>query len=342
MLRVAAFLSVLVLSLSACQGGASPEPSPSAAGPTPERTSTPTDDPTPTPSLSPSAEPLGEPADLVLRFQTSGLTPAYPTTLVADGRLTVPIDAGYVQQRLSPAGLHAVTQRLLESGLFDESTEIPQPLLPDHDPICGDGIGQYAYHSIELWQDGIATKVTWFTYLLTEFDCYASSPQLDAANLLLQELSDPAAWLAADAWIDPGPRPYAPAAYRLVTARQPWPPEAAAAPSVDEVDWPLVDTLLTFGEPMRNAPFEARCGVISSEQADRVTAALEAVGAEFNTPEEHRILRGTYLEKASGPEMVGVILEAMRPDEGSCDTSILHEGICWFIGPTDVFGCPIH
>jgi hypothetical protein len=193
--------AMVSLALAACAvgPGSTAEPIASAASPTPVRTPTPRPDPTNTPSLSPSTDPADEPADLVVRFQTYVLTRSYPTTLVADGRLTVPTDSGYVQQRLSPTGVQAVTARLLESGLFDGNTEIPQPLLPDHDPICGEGIGQHAYHSIELWQDGIATKVTWFTYLLTEFDCYASSPQLETANQLLEELSDPAAWLAPDA-----------------------------------------------------------------------------------------------------------------------------------------------
>lgn len=344
MFRSVALLTVLVLALVACQGDASlsAEPTPSTAPPAADPTLTPIPDPTQPPAPTPSPDTVGEPADLVLSFQTSGLTRTYPATLVADGRLTVPTDSGYMQQRLSLAGVQAVTERLLQSGLFGENTDIPQPLLPDHDPICGDGIGQYAYHSIELWQDGVARKVTWFTYLLTEFDCYASSPQLETANQLLEELSDPAAWLAPDSWIDPVPRPYTPAAYRLVTAHQPWPTEAAAAPPVDEVDWPLADTLLTFGEPMRDAPYEARCAVISSEEADRVTVALEVVAAEFNTPEESQILRGTYLKGTPGPEMVGVNLEAMRPEEDSCDSSIFHEGVCWFIGPVDVFGCPIH
>ena len=341
--RSAAVLAMLVLALVACQGGAlSAEPTPSGPELAPERTPTSRPVTTHTPSLPSSVEPAREPADLVVRFQTSGLTRSYPTTLVADGRLTVPTDSGYVQQRLSPTGVHAITARLLQSGLLEEDNEISQPLLPDHDPTCGDGLGQYAYHSIELWQDRTATKVTWFTYLPTDFDCYATSPQLETANQLLEELSDPAAWLAPDAWIDPVPSPYTPTRYRLLTARQPWPTEAAGAPQIIEVDWPLADTLLTFGEPMPDAPYEARCGVISNEQAHRVTAALEAGGAQFSTPEERQILRGTYLEEAAGPGMVGVILEAMRPDEDSCDLSILGGGICWFQGPADRFGCPTY
>jgi hypothetical protein len=345
---------VLVLALSACQGSLATSADPSElSDPTLKPTGLPSPDPTATPSPQ-ASEPMdpNDPApvdaivgELVVRFETSGLSRGYPGTLVADGRLTIPTASGYVQQRMTPVGVSVVTERMLQSGLFDKDTALAQPLYPDHDPICGEGLGQYAYHSIELWQDGAPTTLTWFTYLLSEFHCYEPSPRVDAANQLLHDLSAAARWLPPDVWADRVLRTYSPAWYRLSTVAQPWPSDAAPAPLVDDVDWPLADTLLSFGERhdiRPYAPHVSRCAVIGNDDADAVTDALTSAGAQFNTPGNPKIMRGTYLHEDSRREMIVVILEPMRPEEDTCDPSPLRDGICWMMGGIDVFGCPIH
>jgi hypothetical protein len=336
------------LGLTACTSASVAESyAPASPVETIPTTPVPTESRTPAPSATASEiAPDAMVGELVVTFQSSNLNHTEPTSIVADGRVTAPGSSGYVQQRLSPAGVELIRQQIIASGLFSQTRDLPLPPAAKSAPFyCADGgLGWYTTNAIVLWTGNQPIRLTWQTPASADIAaCHGGSPETDTADALLERLRSLDDWLPADAWSDPLARPYSPGRYRFATLVLDLREDLASAPSLAALRWPLEGTLRGYGEPQSDLQDrEGRCAVVSAAQADQIMDALDDAGAQLSSPLDPLVMLGTYLVDETAQEAVAVVLEPLRPEESTCEPWPFDVPLCWYVGDVDLLGCPIH
>jgi len=238
------------------------------------------------PGTSPIEHPAGD--SLVVRVSTLGgfigpnvLFTSFPGfSLQGDGRVIVPgpqlapypgpaLPAVNVR-RLTEAGIQAVLEEVLKTGVFASSAEYrgAQNVVMDAPDTV-----------FTLHADG--REVTILVYGLGTLPTDTSQTGISAEELathaallhLSERLTNLDAWLPPSAWADPGWTPFKPAALRLLVRNADAdPPDSSGIPN-PLVAWPTGDDPATFGAEVGTLP-GSRCGVVSGPDASAWFLAL--------------------------------------------------------------------
>jgi hypothetical protein len=308
---------VALMLLVACTPVAVAPPSPST---TPAATASPTP-PTPTPTRSPrvlrSPEPLPAASlvAVVLSYERSTDLPSAggPELLVtSDGQVISAPNFGrqLMARRLAPAGVVALRNAALETGLFDGLHTIGRKVLPGASPNLNRGFESL---SIAVRADGRDVRVGTFARD-HEDDLYEWDPGREEFLALAARLAD-LSWLPASAWLDSTPRPYAATFHRLYieTMRNVAPPGVTVL--IDDL-WPFTTSPDSLGEPVAvdttNAPtLAARCVVVTADDARSFAAEVIARMDPHYQP-NIRGVGGTFRWLAGNGEIL-VQLEPLLP-----------------------------
>jgi hypothetical protein len=333
---------VLAVTLLAGCGAAEQSSQPSLEVGTP----TPSAQPNATPSPRPTAEPTPIPAgELVLRITYARFGSHWTAiSLVADGRLTFPSESGWKVQVLSPSGVARMRAEVVATGLFEESADYPLVPVPNQDIGCADGLGLTFGAAIELATDSGRAIVSWAQTNAPD-GCYEPSAARDALNTLLARLESPHEWLPADVWQDEALRPYEPHGFRLVTVTQPQLASVGDVPDVSSVAWPLVNSLISFGEPVPPTLFAptwtVRCGGVSPDEAELVEEALADAGARMSDSMPSGFASIALLGGPANESTVAVVLEVLPPGTTGCAQLDLGFLNCWQVDAIQPFYCAV-
>ena len=335
-LVVAIGTAALVSACAAGQASLAPSaPETSRATPSPPATHGDAPSAVPTPSATPTTQGAG---DVVLTITHDHVGDAWSTTsLVADGRLTSPSDAGWQVRVLAPEGLERVRSEVVATGLFSESLVIPAEVVPGAGPEClaGDGMGFTFGVTIELATAAGPVSVSWQRATQPPH-CYVPSAERDRMESLLAALETPVEWLPPEAWTDSTARPHDPHGYRLITIAAPMPQGLEQLPDAG--------SLTSFGDDVAPVAWpesrSVRCGVVSATEAGSLTVVLANAGAALTPSNPAGYASATLLDDAQ-EQLVVLVLEALRPDEKDCTGIDLRILNCWAIGGIAPFGCAL-
>jgi hypothetical protein len=261
-------------SASAAPSGASPSPGgsgvPSSAAP-----------------ASPAASEAAGADDLVLRVKFGGgvtfgpdLLPEF--TLMADGTaIWLPQQTSaenpptLVSRQLTAEGLAELRELIFASGYLDQSATYELERRPDAGEPPGHGVGIYTFTAEGA--DGepvVVTSVQWLGEV-EESTYYQPAPEREELDALAQQLRDPESMLGGDAWAGPA-RGYEAPDYLLVLRLAPNVPPFGGT-DASEIRWPFDGPLDAFGEPSGEV-VEARCGIVTSDEAGAIVADLDDAG----------------------------------------------------------------
>ncbi len=273
------------------------------------------------PTLEPTATPLptpgpGEAARLVIRVTScDDVCVANPgTTILADGRAIWMSQgpAGMVlsERTLTPSGLQIVRDAIDATGLFEADGSYWPTVKPGKDPP-GHGIKSYGFRASR----GDAFVIVGAADPESFEDDYWDIPaQMYVLADLGTKLSDPLAWLPADAWADTR-RTHEAGAYLLIVTAQRFAGDRPPYPDVDAVHWPFPSSIDAIGVPYTvqgRIVENSRCQPITRRLAAELAAAELAAGYE-------RSLADTYTEFsyswARGPGSVDVTVRLLLPDQ---------------------------
>ncbi|HVQ22045.1 MAG TPA: hypothetical protein VMT36_02125 [Candidatus Saccharimonadia bacterium] len=258
---------------------------------------------------------------LVIRSMTCNDTcgPNPGTTILSDGRalwmVEGPDGASLVVRRLTSAGLQRVRDAIKETGLLEADgsygvTQKPGKEAPGHGTTS---------HLLRTVRDDRTVTVSTddpgsFVADNKLFgDVWAIPAQTYVLSDLADKLSDPVAWLPADAWAD-AQRPYEADAYLVVVTAE---RSGELPPFVDAdvVRWPLPSSIDRIGQPFAERGTlvaNSRCLPVTWGLAVALAAAEHAVGYE-------RSIVAPYTELAyawkRGPGSIGVALRQLLPDQ---------------------------
>jgi hypothetical protein len=293
--------------------------SPSAStGPSADSSSSPS--PTPAPTASATDPQESEPAvaedSLVLRLVSAGGGPTYPgdqvpkVTLLNDGTLiwqpTPDVSRALVTRQLTDAGLAALREHIFGSGLLDTSATHQLQPLPGAEPP-GRGVAVHTFTAGEGDDQVVVASVQWLGDD-EEATYYEPSPERQQLDQLVQDLRDPEALVAADAWTGPAEAYEASEYLLLLTPYRDVPPYDTT--DVSEIRLPVEGPLDEFGVVTGSAP-PTRCGLVGQAEAaaiveDLVAAGYEQVGLD-------RATTGS-LDWAEGSGTVDLVLVPSMPD----------------------------
>jgi len=285
----------------------------------------------PSPNTLPTIEPSGaaptatlgasEPVNLVIRSITCNDTcgPQPGTTILSDGRAIWQVERpdGWVlsERTLTPSGLQMIRDAMDDTGLLEADGSYSPTVRLGMDPP---GHGTIS-HDLRAASDDRIVKVSAVDPVTFEGDnkVFGDVWDIPAETYVLSDLanklSDPEAWLPADAWVD-ARRPYEADGYLIVVTAErsgELPPYVDA----DAVHWPLPSSIDTIGQPFTEQGrlvANSRCLPISRELAVALAAAEREVGHE-------RSLVAPYTDFfyawKRGPGSLDVALRALMPDQ---------------------------
>jgi hypothetical protein len=302
----------------------------------------------PTPTSTPTAEPTPNPmsaGELVLQVTHQSFASYWTSiSMVADGRMTFPSENGWQVRVLSPSGVDRVRTEAIGTGLFGETADYRLVPVPNQDIACNEGLGLYFSAAIELVTDNGPVIVSWQRASGSD-GCWEPNTARDAFESLLGKLESPVEWLPSDAWQDPTLRPYESHSYRLITIAQLRLQDVGDVPEASSVSWPLADSLTTFGEAVTPRVYAeswtVRCGVVSPDEAERVTNALTDAGATMADSSPSGFASVTLLDHPPRNETVAVILEALPVGMSGCAQLELEFLNCWQVGVIQPFYCAV-
>lgn len=239
-----------------------------------------------------SGGPIEHPAgdQLVLRMATQGgfigpswLFTSFPgLSLLGDGRVVVPgaqieiypapaLPAVNVR-RLSEAGIQAVLDEVLKTGVFSTSAEYraAETVVADAPDTVFRLVANGRLVTVLVYGLGTLPEGTTFPGISAE-----ELATHTALVHLSERLGNLDAWVPANAWADPDWTPFQPDALRLLVrnADADQPDESGIANEL--VAWPTGDDPATFGAPAGRVA-DARCGVVSGPDAATWYQALSA------------------------------------------------------------------
>jgi hypothetical protein len=203
------------------------------------------------------------------------------TTILDGGRIIWSDDFGRpIESRLLPQALAQVKAQLEASDALDRSGNYSPELRPGAQPP-GHGASGYVF---DLVRDGepIVVAANDRTSFEGEGELWIFPPEMDELSELGRRLSDPVAWLGADAFTKPI-RPYQATTFLVEIHLYPT-AGGGSIPDVDDVRWP-------FGEPIERvgAAFDSgdggpdsRCLLIDAALASLTVAAEQAAGMTRN------------------------------------------------------------
>lgn len=323
---VAAVAVILVAGVAAVTqlggrpAGSDPSPGASAttAPPVTSPDSTPGDSDAPNPSATAAPSEAAHPDELVLRLKFLGGTYFGPDvmpefTLMADGTVVwLPNPAsgelpGLLTRQLTADGLAEMQERIFAGGLLSESATHELVPRPDAGEPPGHGVGLYTFTADDGEGDPvIVTSVQWLGEE-EESTYYQPAPEREALDALAQQLRDPESLVGDDAWVDTAAA-YEATDYQLVLRLMPdFPPYDTTDAS--EIPWPFDGPLNEFGEQSGQVT-EARCGIITAEEAEPIVEAIAAGGSPAGTD----VVTTASLDWAQGNGVVDVFLIPRMPD----------------------------
>ena len=243
------------------------------------------------PSASAPAPVETEPAvanDLVLRLVTAGGGPTYPgdqlpqMTLLSDGTLiwqpSPDVSDALVTRQLTDAGLADLREHIFGSGLLDASADHGLDPLPGAEPP-GRGVAVHTFTAGQADDQVVVTSVQWLGDE-EEATYYEPAPEREQLDQLVQDLRDPEALVAADAWAGPATA-YEASEYALflIPYRD---AEWYDTTDVSEIRFPVDGPLDEYGVVSgESGPPATRCGVISHAEAAAMVEDLAAAGYEL-------------------------------------------------------------
>ncbi len=262
-----------------------------------------------------------ESVSLVIRSMTCNdvCGPNPGTTILSDGRAIWrpegSPDGGLAERTLTPAGLLAVRHAIDATGLLDADgsygvTQRPGTEPPGHGTTSHVLRAGYGDRTVTVSADDPGSFEADNKLFGRVWDI---PPQTYVLSDLAGMLSDPEAWLPADAWAD-ARRPHEAEAYLLVVTAErsnDLPPFV----DVDHVHWPLPSSVDTVGRPFAQQGTvveHGRCLPITHALALALAAAEREVGYE-------RSLAAPYTDFPyawqRGPGSVSVALRQLLPDQ---------------------------
>ena len=263
-------------------GTATPTPSaiPSAtASPTPSETAAPTPSPTPA-----SAELPGGPGDAVMSFvpRCDVVPPvvAPATTVLEDGRVIWRADDGtFVVRQLTPTSLDDFRERVLSTGLFEQSATYELERLPGAEPP---GHGGCLWGFTFTGDDGETVEVSSVNWQgdAEEETYYQPAPERQALDELAQQLLDPAAWYGDEGWVQPDAVPFEPDEYMVLASVSVPQLATQGAPDFDEISWPFDAPPDEFGVEFGVGDPPTRCDISDAETIEALADELAAAGLE--------------------------------------------------------------
>jgi hypothetical protein len=238
--------------------------------------------PTPTPTALPTPAAVAPEAIAVRLARLQGIGPAEPTLTIYDsGRvLTLSEENELFQRQLTPAGVDLVQAEMLDTGLFERSTnyriEIRQGAQPPGIEVPFDRF-TLATENGDVQVGNVPYEdPTWMV----------PSPERAALIALAERLVD-LSWLPGDAWVNTETVPYQPRAYLLLGGDLPINQELdPAGPDMASVIWPLPGGPERFGAPFVSADGTEssidRCLLIGPEAFAAVVRALADAGVDWS------------------------------------------------------------
>ena len=313
---------VATLLLTACLPSAStPSPSTTIAS----SSATATSSPTTTQSAakrSPTPVPADRPSDLVVRHEGVGDTccPVPWAVLTADGRFVTRADDNQLRERrLTPAGVQRVRDELVATGLFERDQRFPLELRPGASGPQR-GVGGLFF---KVWRDTRSVEVGTAMDQGADEVLFQPSAARTRLDRLSKQLRQPEAWLPADAWADPTPRPYEPATFALLLRTEVG--QSNERPMIDALSGtrPFSIGPLELGQtlPATAGPQAemTRCSVLTRDDMVAVTNAIvRASGADSI----YTLTDGTLLSSfaaADNQARLVVTLRPLLPDRQSCN-----------------------
>jgi hypothetical protein len=301
--------------------GNDPSPSASTAA---SANSSPSGSPTPAASASAPAPDETAPAvaedDLVLRLVTAGGAPTYPgdqlpeVTLLNDGTLiwqpTPDVSSDLVSRQLTEAGLAQLREHIFGSGLLDSNATYELQPLPGAEPP-GRGVAVHTFTAGEGDGQVEVTSVQWLGDD-EESTYYEPSPEREQLDRLAQDLRDPAALVAADAWAGPAAAHEATEYLLFLTPYRDIPAYDTA--DVSAILLPLEGPLDEYGvaSSVFSGPPVTRCGLVSHAEAAAIAEDLTAAGFEQVGLDQ---ATNASLDWAEGSGAVDLVLLPRMPDE---------------------------
>jgi hypothetical protein len=261
------------------------------------------------------------PATLVIRSMTCNdvCGPNAGTTIVSDGRVIWrpegSPDGALAERTLTGSGLQAVREAIDATRLLDADGAFGVRQRPGTEPP-GHGTTSHVLrttrgdHRVTVSTDDPGTFEADNNRFGTMWDI---PPQAYVLSDLANKLSDPEAWLPAQAWAD-ARRPYEAEAYLLVVTAersQELPPFV----DVDRVHWPLPSSVDTVGQPFAEEGTvveHSRCLPITHALAMALTAAELDAGYARSLAVPYTDLPYAW---ARGRGSISVALRQLMPDQ---------------------------
>jgi hypothetical protein len=289
-----ALIPLFVASIVAagCDGGrasAAPSAGPSGGSSPAPATRLPTPVPTPVgPSGGPSPDgsPVAATANLILRLTTCDDTcgPTAGTTFLDDGRLLWEAPDGsrnVLVARLSDAAIATIREAIAATPALSTDGDYRATPRPGAEPI-EHGVVSFRFDVQQA--TGPVVVTSWDPdSLADQASSWIFPPELATLADLAHRLTDPAAWLGSDAFVEP-PVVYVPAA---VVVRIDLFPDVGdiggTTVDVDEVEWPFGEPIETAGDPIPGEETPApRCVTLDAADAAAMRAAEKEAGASRN------------------------------------------------------------
>jgi len=306
---------------------ASPSVAPTGTGqPSPSTAPSATPDATP-PSPVPT-EPTASGDALLLRIVTLG-GPIDPfsmlpgVTVTADGTVIWrPVSttelAGYLTRRLTDDGLAELRQIVFGDGLLDADATHELEPLPDAEPPGRGGL-EHTFTVGEGADRIVVTSVGWLGDD-EEAAYYEPDPERRALDELAGLLRDPESLLGEEAWDGPATAYEADEYLLVLTAYRNVPPYGN--PDISRVPLPTDEPPDEFGDAYGGGvePPNARCGVLSRDEAAAIVAALTTLGVDQENSVGMDRATGASLDWAEGSGVVDLYLMPRMPgDYPGCD-----------------------
>ncbi|TMC43306.1 MAG: hypothetical protein E6J23_10205 [Chloroflexi bacterium] len=196
--------------------------------------------------------------------------------LTADGRFVTRADDNQLSlRRLTAVGIQRVRNELVGTGLFERDQRFGLEVLPGANPP-GRGVGGLSF---KMWRDTRTVEVHTVMGMGPDEVYFVPSTARTRLDQLWKQLVKPESWLPADAWADPTPHQYEPAAFALLIRVEPG--TYNARPTIDELSatWPFSIGPLALGDAMPPAagPLSDTTRCIALTKADML--AVSRVGS---------------------------------------------------------------
>jgi hypothetical protein len=255
-------------------------------------------------------------AGLVVRFTSCGdVCVADPgTTVLADGRVIwmseSPAGIVLTERTLTPSGLQRVRDALDATGLFEADGSYRPTVKPGKEPPAH-GFTGYSFRATHGDAPVIVDTVDPAAF---ESDFWNIPAETAVLADLARKLSDPEAWLPADAWADVR-RLHVAEAYLLMVTAERFAGGQPSIPDVDAVRWPFPFSIDAIGTPYTaygRIVANSRCLPITRGLAAELAAAELAVGYERSITDPYTELPYAW---ARGPGSIDVALRLLLPDQ---------------------------